>query len=134
MASSNDMTGKPQGPVKIAVVTNDGVTIAGHFGMAEYYQIITAESGQIISQEKRDKPHHMMHPDAEHASQHDHQDMLAPIRDCTVLLCGGMRTRAYEHAQSAGLQVIMTVGKIDEAVRQYLGGELISDPRRIRSQ
>ena len=134
MVTNNNMPGKPQGPVKIAAVTHDGVTIAGHFGMAEYYQVITTESGQITSEEKRLKPHHMMHPDAEQASQHEHQDMLAPIQDCTVLLCGGMRTRAFEHAQSAGLQVIMTVGKIDEAVRQYLSGELISDTRRIRSQ
>jgi predicted Fe-Mo cluster-binding NifX family protein len=134
MMDDNELQNKPQGPVKIAAVTHDGVTIAGHFGMAEYYQVIATESGKITAEEKRPKPHHMMHPDIEQAGQHDHQDMLAPIKDCSVLLCGGMRTRAYEHAQAAGLQVILTVGKIDEAVRQYLNGELTSDLRRIRSQ
>ena len=132
---ANDKTqGASQGAVKIAAVTNDGINIAGHFGMAEYYQVIVAESGKVTSEEKRPKPHHMMHPNMEQAGQHDHQDMLAPIRDCQVLICGGMRTRAYEHAEAAGLQVIMTIGNIDEAVKGYLDGSLVSDVRRIRTQ
>ena len=119
--------------VKIAAVTNDGVTIAGHFGMAEYYKVVSTETGKIIAQEQRPKPHHMMHPDFEQTQSHDHQDMLAPIRDCQVLLCGGMRMRAYEHAMAAGFQVVMTLGKIDDAIRAYLDGTLVSDMRRIRS-
>ena len=42
-----------------------------------------------------------------------------------------MRTPAYEKAEAAGLQVIMTSGIINEAVRNYLNGSLISDPQRI---
>jgi predicted Fe-Mo cluster-binding NifX family protein len=107
--------------------------IAPHFGMAEYYQVISIEAGKVVAKEMRPKPHHTVHPDAEQAQGHDHQDMLAPIRDCQVLLSGGMRTRAYEHVQAAGIQVMMTVGRIDEAISQYIHGTLVSDPRRIRS-
>lgn len=132
MVAENKPTGLPFKGLKIAAVTHDGVSIAGHFGMAEYYQVVTIESGQIISEEKRPKPHHGMHPNTEQAQQHDHEDMLAPIRDCRVLLCGGMRTRAYEHARAAGLEVILALGNIDETVRQYIKGELVNETRRIR--
>jgi hypothetical protein len=58
--------------------------------------------------------------------------MFAPIRDCQILLCGGMRTRAYESAEAAGLQVIMTGGLIEDAFQGYLSGNLVSDSNRIR--
>jgi predicted Fe-Mo cluster-binding NifX family protein len=133
MVENEQPQGTPGGNVKIAAVTNEGTMIAGHFGMAEFYQVITLEAGKVISTELRSKPHHMLHPDTEQAQGHDHQDMLSPIRDCQILLCGGMRTRAYEHVQAAGIQVILAVGKIDEAIRQYVNGTLVSDMRRIRS-
>jgi predicted Fe-Mo cluster-binding NifX family protein len=117
--------------VKIAAVTNDGTTITGHFGMALYYQVIVIEAGKVTTKEQRPKPHHGVHPDYAQAEHHDHQDMFAPIQDCQVLLCGGMRTPAYEKAEAVGLQIIMTGGKIDDAVRKFLQGNLVSDPRRI---
>ncbi len=133
MVSANEANNPTSTRIKIAAVSNDGVMIAGHFGMAENYQVVTVEAGKIISQESRPKPHHTLHPDLEASQAHDHQDMFSPIRDCRILLCGGMRTRAYDHATAAGLQVIMTVGRIEDAVKAYLNGTLISDTRRIRT-
>ena len=52
--------------IKIAAVTNDGVTITGHFGMAQYYQVVLIEAGKITSKEQRLKPHHDVHPDYAH--------------------------------------------------------------------
>jgi len=129
------MTGQEnsQTEVKIAVVTNDGLTVASHFGMAEFYQVVFTEAGKIISREQRSKPHHMMHLDVTESKLHDHQDMFAPIRDCQVLLCGGMRTPAYKSAEAVGLQVIMTGGPIENAVTAYLNGNLVSELHRIRN-
>jgi predicted Fe-Mo cluster-binding NifX family protein len=120
--------------VKIAAVTNDGITITGHFGMAIYYSVITIEDGKVTNKEQRPKPHHSVHPDYVQAEHHDHQDMFAPIQDCQVLLCGGMRTPAYEKAVAVGLQVIMSRGKIDDVVQEYLNGHLVNDPSHIHSQ
>jgi predicted Fe-Mo cluster-binding NifX family protein len=120
------------GAIKIAAATNDGNTIASHFGMAAFYQVIVTEAGKIKTMERRPKPHHTTHPNLAQAQNHDHEDMLAPIRDCQILLCGGMRTFAYENAEAAGLHVIMTGGLIEDAVRGYLSGNLVSDPRLIR--
>jgi predicted Fe-Mo cluster-binding NifX family protein len=120
--------------VKIAAVTNDGITITGHFGMAEYYRVITIIDNKVTTEEQRLKPHHTVHPDYVQAEHHDHQEMFAPIQDCQILLCAGMRTPAYEKARTTGLQVIMTSGKINEAVQNYLNGNLVSDPQRIHNQ
>jgi predicted Fe-Mo cluster-binding NifX family protein len=120
--------------VKIAAVTNDGITIAGHFGMAEYYRVITIENDKVFNEEQLPKPHHTVHPDYVQAEHHDHQDMFAPIHDCQILLCAGMRSPAHEKAEAAGLKVIMTSGTINDAIQSYLHGNLVSDPQRIHNQ
>lgn len=122
---------------KIAAVTQDGIKMSSHFGMAPHYRVFTVEDGEITGEETRDKPHHSHHPgDHNHSGrhehgQHGHQDMFDPISDCQVLLCGGMGTPAYRKAQSAGLEVFMVGGEIQEAVQAYLSGMLSSDMRRI---
>jgi predicted Fe-Mo cluster-binding NifX family protein len=57
--------------------------------------------------------------------------MFAPIADCQVLLCGGMGTPAYQKAQQAGLEVVLTSGALPQVVQSYLEGRVISDYRRI---
>ncbi|MGE5602202.1 MAG: NifB/NifX family molybdenum-iron cluster-binding protein [Nitrososphaerales archaeon] len=52
--------------------------------------------------------------------------MLAPISDCQVLISRGMGYEACDSLRGAGIQAIITdVRDIDEAVRQYLRGELV---------
>ena len=41
--------------MKIAAVSEDGVTISQHFGRAPFYVVVTVEDGKIVSREKRDK-------------------------------------------------------------------------------
>ena len=114
--------------IKIAAVTEDNVNLSSHFGMAPYYRVLSVEDGKILAEEGRDKPHHGQHPDHqlnledEHHS-HGHADMLAPIKDCQVLLCGGMGEPAYRNAKGAGLEVVLTGGEIDMAVKAYLNAK-----------
>lgn len=120
--------------LRIAAVTEDGERLSAHFGMAPLYRVFTIENGQIISDETRPKPHHAQHPhehDHHEHGLHNHAAMFAPIRDCQVLLAGGMGEPAYQKARAAGLDVILTAGKIAEAIDAYLKGTLQSDPRRL---
>jgi predicted Fe-Mo cluster-binding NifX family protein len=128
--------------VKIAVVTEDGVTISQHFGRAPYYVVLTAENGQIVSREKRSKAgHHTAgtqgcHEDTschdekhgmDAASQAKHAGMLANILDCQVLIAGGMGYGAYESLASSGIEPIITdLENIEEAVKIYLEGKLVN--------
>jgi len=57
--------------IKIASVTDDGITISQHFGRARYYEVITIENGIVISSERRSKTGH--HTFAGNESQHNHE-------------------------------------------------------------
>ncbi len=119
---------------KIAAVTDDGNVLSNHFGMATQYLVIEIEDGKIRGQELRAKPHHEVHPD--HSKPHSdhnplHEDMFAPIKDCHVLLVGGMGGGAYNRALAAGLEIILTGGLINEAVQGVLNGSLSSNDLRL---
>jgi predicted Fe-Mo cluster-binding NifX family protein len=128
--------------MKIAAVTEDGVTISQHFGRAPYYAVVTVENGKIVGTEKRSKAghhtagshdcheEHSCH-DEKHgmdaASQTKHAGMVANILDSQVLIAGGMGYGAYQSLESSGIEPIITdVKTIDEAVKLYLEGKLVN--------
>ena len=122
--------------MKIAAISDDGITISQHFGRAMFYVVLTVEDGKVVSKEKRPKAgHHTFaaqeqHPEGEPhgfdaASQAKHRSMADTIADCQVLLAGGMGRGAYESLKSYNIQSIVTdVQNIDEAVQLHLVGKL----------
>jgi len=127
--------------MKIAAVSEDGVTISRHFGRAPFYVVVTVENGKIISRETRDKMGHNQFAGEAHeghgqeadprghgfdpAAQNRHVRMAAAIADCQVLLAQGMGAGAYESMKQAGISPMVTdIADIDEAVRAYLAGHL----------
>ena len=131
--------------MKIATISEDGVTISQHFGRAPLYVVITVEEGKVISKETRDKAgHHTFaaHPSPDLApgerhgyeagSQVRHANMAEAISDCQVLLAGGMGWGAYESMKSYNIeQVVTDVKNIDEAVQLYLDGKLANQMERL---
>jgi predicted Fe-Mo cluster-binding NifX family protein len=119
---------------KIAFPTDDGETISKHMGQARYFQVITLENGKIESSEQRDKASHS-HQDHQHEQEtgaHPGQAMIETIRDCQVLIAGGMGQPMYDRAVSSGLEVYLTgENRISDAVEAYRQGTLASDMRRI---
>ena len=127
--------------VKIAVVTKDGERISSHFGTAPFYHVFSVEDNRIVGKEVREKPYN---PDPRHThsggqrggGQHGRgrfsaHDKYEPVRDCQVLIAGGMGENAYRIAQALGIEVLLTGGKIQDAVEKFLAGKLESDSRRI---
>ena len=124
--------------MKIAAVSDDGVTISRHFGRAPLYIVVTVEDGAIVSHEKREKMGHAhvaheVHAHAadgrghgfDPASQSRHAQMATAIADCEILLARGMGAGAYESLRAAGIRPIVTdVETMDDAVKAYLGGAL----------
>jgi predicted Fe-Mo cluster-binding NifX family protein len=133
--------------MKIAAVTEDGVTISQHFGRAPYYVVLTVEDGQITSRQQREKPAHghghrhgqrghvelVDQPHDEGAAGPDtHGRMAEPIRDCEVVLTRGMGGGAYNSLQRAGIRPIITVlTNIDEAALQAANGSIEDHPERL---
>ena len=129
--------------MKIAAVTEDGVTIGQHFGRAPYYLVLTVVDGQVVGREQREKVAHGRGADGhvhvegqahgfDAASQDTHGRMAAPIADCQVLLARGMGMGAYESLQQAGIRPVVTdVADIDAAVQAYLAGNLTDHVEKL---
>jgi predicted Fe-Mo cluster-binding NifX family protein len=133
--------------MKIASVSEDGVTISQHFGRAPFYVVVTVEDGKIVSREKRDKMGHNEFSGETHeeahgedprghgfdpAAQNRHARMTAAIADCEVLLARGMGAGAYESMKQANIRPVVTdVTNIDEAVQAYIEGRLVDHTERL---
>jgi len=133
--------------MKIAVVSEDGVTISQHFGRAPFYIVVNVEDGKIVSHEKRDKMGHAQfageHEEHGHeadprgqgfdpAAQNRHTRMAAAIADCEVLLARGMGAGAYESMKQANIRPGVTdLTNIDEAVQAYVEGRLVDHTERL---
>jgi predicted Fe-Mo cluster-binding NifX family protein len=135
--------------MKIAAVSDDGVTLSAHFGRAPLFVVVTVEDGRIVSQEIREKftsPHSREQRGlgqgmGRHlggscgASQSRHARMVGAISDCEVLLARGMGAGAYQHLLEAGIRPILTdLARIDDAVQAYLEGRLPDSPDLLCSK
>jgi len=123
--------------MKIAFVTDDGVTITQHFGRAGKYLVVEIEKGEEVSRDLRSKLEHTYFRKKEHdhkgipdhdspAAHNKHVQMMAAIEDCDVVVCGGMGRGAFQSIVSLGKKVFMTnTGNINDALKGYLAGELV---------
>lgn len=131
--------------MKIAIVSEDGITISQHFGRAPNYVVVTVENGKMVGRERRDKLGHAQFQNEPHQEQNDarghgfgagsqarHARMAAAIADCQILLARGMGAGAYESLKAASIQPIVTdISKIDDAVQAYLEGKLVDHTERL---
>jgi predicted Fe-Mo cluster-binding NifX family protein len=124
--------------MKIAVITDDGTSISLHFGRAPFYAVFTTEDNRIVKREVRDKMghHQFVHEEGlvdeqgRHGfgpgSQDRHAAMAQAIKDCDVLLCGGMGWGAYEGMKQAGIKTVVTdMLNVEDAVQAYLDGTIV---------
>ncbi|MEZ0397409.1 MAG: NifB/NifX family molybdenum-iron cluster-binding protein [Anaerolineales bacterium] len=133
--------------MKIAAVSEDGVTISQHFGRAPFYIVLTIEGGKILAREQRDKMGHAQFAAEPHeeahgadrrghgfdpAAQSRHARMAAAIADCDILLVRGMGAGAYESMKQAGIRPIVTdLADIEAAALAAARGELTDHAERL---
>ncbi len=130
--------------MRIAAVSDDGVTISQHFGRATQYVVVSVEDGKVTGKETRSKTgHHSFaahHEDTPPGERHGydagaqtrHASMMETISDCQVLIAGGMGWGAQEALKNRGIEVVTTdLSNIDEAVKLYLQGKLANRIERL---
>ena len=123
--------------MKIAVATEDGITVSQHFGRAPLYVVATVQEGRIVGNERRAKAGHHVFATQEHpvskgqqhgygvASRARHERMAEAVSDCEVVIAGGMGRGAFESMRARGIEPVVTdVGDIREAVLRYSRGDL----------
>lgn len=118
--------------MKIAIPTNDGTTISGHFGRSAAFLIFEVEDGTVTSRELR--PNGQQHEHTQGScgnhshthAEHSHAGILSALEGCQLVLCAGMGRRAADDLKAAGMTVLFTnSGQPAEAlVGQYVRGEL----------
>jgi len=124
---------------RIAFPTDNGETISRHLGEALFYLVVEVDDAGHVAYEKREKPLRMHSHEREAGGEAKHAHLgpalLAPVHDCQVLISGGMGRPAYEHALAQGLEVILPgEERIDEALRAFQAGQLVSDMRRVHKR
>ena len=114
--------------MKIAAVSEDGVTIAQHFGRAPYYVVVSIEEGRVVDTETRSK---VGHRDFAGGGALDpgpvakHRAMGEAIADCGALLAGGMGSGAFSALQALGIEPVLTdEADIISAATRYAAGDL----------
>ncbi len=124
--------------MKIAVVSDDGVTVSQHFGRAAMYVVLTVEDGQILAEETRPKLGHGAFVNVPHGgidaqgrrgfgegAQSRHEQMADAIGDCQALISGGMGWGAQESFQQLGIEVVVTdVEDARDAALRHAEGKL----------
>jgi predicted DNA-binding protein (UPF0251 family)/predicted Fe-Mo cluster-binding NifX family protein len=127
-----------EGTMKIAVISDDGKTVSQHFGRAAYYEVFTAADGKITAREQRAKMGHQHfsgqeggheHQSGPHGfdavSQNRHAGMAETIKDCQVIIAGGMGMGAFASLESYKIEPIITdEPDVETAVKRYLQGNL----------
>lgn len=123
--------------MKIALVTDDHLTVSAHFGRASFYEIFTVENGIITARQTLARTNHQhLSPDQPrdegHQHNHDHNAMLEPIQDCAALIARGMGNGAYHALKLHQIEPFITdLVEIEDAVQAYLAGALVSHTERL---
>jgi predicted Fe-Mo cluster-binding NifX family protein len=132
--------------MKIAAVTDDGITICSHFGRAQFYEVLSIENGTITKRERRPKAGHhtFAHGDHDHSQAHGashgfdaasvnkHNQMAETIKDCQVVLARGMGNGAYQGMLQNNIKPIVTdIQTIDEAVQAVINGTIVDHTEKL---
>ncbi|MGJ8454463.1 NifB/NifX family molybdenum-iron cluster-binding protein [Pseudothermotoga sp. U03pept] len=115
--------------MKIAIASDDGVTISSHFGRTKGFVIAEIENKQL--KDKKYLPNtftgHAMglHHDEQRHGHGNHAGIISALSDCVAVISHGMGKRLYDDLTQAGKEVYVTDEvEVDKAIEQYLNGRL----------
>ena len=120
--------------MRIALATLNGNSVTAHFGRTKAFAIIDLEDGAEVRRELREVGSSDCDNHQEPGHHGRHHVLVDTIRDCAVVIAGGMGHPIQDRLQEAGLEVVLTdTRSIDDAVQQYAAGTLAHDPDRAHA-
>jgi len=110
--------------MRIAVSTQDGVSICGHLGRCKSFIIYETDNGAVAKKELvRIGGVCPGHGHDAHEAGHSHN--VSPFEGCQAVITQGMGQGMLNALAGSGIRPVITrLSDPDEAVRQYLGGSL----------
>jgi len=116
--------------MRIAVASDDGVSIAGHFGRCAGFIIFDIENEipRKLDYLLNTFGHHN-HGECDHQHEGGHQGhdaFVDALQDCQAVLCRGMGRRAVMDLEARGIKAVITSQEIDAegAVKLFVQGQL----------
>jgi predicted Fe-Mo cluster-binding NifX family protein len=117
--------------MKIAVPTNDGVSISRHFGRSAAFLVFDVQEKLIKSRESRSNAGCHSHT-ADHShgeacghGEHSHGGILAALADCEMVICSGIGDGARQALDARGVRTILVEGgPAEDTVAAWLAGTL----------
>jgi predicted Fe-Mo cluster-binding NifX family protein len=108
------------------------VSISQHFGRSRCFIVFEVADGKVAEGAVRDNTYtahaqgQCKEGEHHHDQPHSHADIIAGLRDCEVVLCGGMGWRAAEDLQANGIQAVMVAPGLSpqQAAQDFLDGKL----------
>ena len=114
--------------MKIAVSTEDGVSICGHLGHVSKFIVYEVNGNTITSKELRQVT--PVHGPGEHHHDHNHHHgghggLVTSLSDCSTVITNGMGGPMAAALHGAGIDPVVTrESDPDVAVAAYLVGSL----------
>jgi predicted Fe-Mo cluster-binding NifX family protein len=119
--------------MKVAIASDNGITISSHFGRTLGFEIFEIENGVIVNQlfRKNDFTGHARGMEgAGHHADH-HGPILEALKDCNVVIAHGMGRRIYDDLQRAGIETfIVEENDTKQAIQLYMENKLQDHPEK----
>jgi len=125
--------------MKIAVASDDGITLTGHVGKCEMFIVFDTKEKEIINVEKRLNSftmhktgnHQHEHHNHEHHGAGRHGGIIDGLKDCNYLFCCSGGPGLIDDLKSNGIQTIFTDEmEAEKAVKLFLDNKLENDPNK----
>lgn len=119
--------------MRIAIASDDGKRIAGHFGRTRGFVIYEVENGVVQNRLYRENDftgHARGMEGADHSADR-HSPILRALSGCTAVISRGMGQRIYMDLKNAGIEAfIVDENDADQALNLYLKSELQDNPEK----
>jgi predicted Fe-Mo cluster-binding NifX family protein len=108
--------------MRVAVPTNDGEMISGHFGRSRKFLVFEVEGGRVVGRSVKEN--------AGPNGEHSHGGVLQALAGCDVVIAQQMGDGMAAALESRGVKRVSSghARTVEEAVRLYLEGELAAEP------
>lgn len=108
--------------MRIAVPTNDGETVSGHFGRSRKFLVFEVEGGRVVRRVAQDN--------AGPNGEHSHGGVLRALDGCDVVIAARMGDGMATALEARGVKRVNAgeARTAEEAVQAYLRGELGAEP------
>jgi predicted Fe-Mo cluster-binding NifX family protein len=119
--------------MNIAIASDDGMTVASHFGKTSGFIIFKVENEKITNQWYRENTFtgHARSFEGFGHTVDRHGPILDALKDCKVVISRGMGRRIYNDLHQAGIEVFISDQvNAKNAAELYLRDELVDHPEK----